>query len=263
MLSYGGEPMGMQLSGTSHSYGELAMPHVHTRLRLAAAVAALIVMLPASAAHAASDTTPPTAPGTPVFSQVTPFSVTLTWTPSTDNVAVTWYLIRRTLPNGGSWNDSIRATANTITIGHLTPNNNYTFTVIATDAAANTAASSAASVRTPPYTDGPMCAVAYQPNYSSGGRFYAQVNMTNLSPGPWQEWTLAFTLTPQQRINPAWGFRQDETRWSATFVWLWSSGAGPLLPGYSRSVMFEGSYTGTINPPPTEFTINDHPCTAS
>lgn len=214
-----------------------------------------------SAAYA-DDPTPPTVPGVPAFSQVTQFSVTLTWAPSVDNVGVANYLVRRALPNGlGAWNDSTPGNVTTITIQNLTPNNNYTFTILAVDAGGNTSAPTApASVRTLMYTAGSMCSVSYQPLSGGAGSFFSQVAMTNLTPGPWQEWTLAFTLTPEQRIDPAWGFTQNGNRYSMTFVWLFTSGAGPLMPGATRSVSFSGTFTGATNPPPTQFTINDQPC---
>jgi hypothetical protein len=190
---------------------------------------------------------------------VTAFSVTLTWVPSTDDVGVTNYLVRRPLLNGQTWSDSTTGDVNTITIRDLTPNQNYSFTVIAIDAAANTAASPTASVTTPIYTVGPLCSVRYQ-TITSGGSFLSTVEMINLSPGAWQEWTLGFTLADSQRIGPEWGFQQNGNRWTTSFVWLWSSGAGPLFPGNSRSVAFGGTFTGSSNPPPTNFTINDHPC---
>jgi hypothetical protein len=106
-----------------------------------------------------------------------------------------------------------------------------------------------------------MCSVTYRPQPGSGnGTFFASADMTNLSTGVWQEWTLGFTLAENQRVNPEWGFQQNGTRWSTSFVWLWTSAAGPLRPGSTRSVSFAGTYTGTSNPPPTSFTINDHPC---
>jgi chitodextrinase len=228
-------------------------------IALACAVLWLSAPIPA---HAADDVTPPTMPGTPTFSSVTPFSVTLTWAHATDDVAVTHYLIRRNLLNGQTWTDSATGDTDTVTISDLTPNQSYTFTLIATDAAANTTAAPAATVRTPSYTAGPMCSVTYQQAGSGGGSFYATVAMTNLSPGAWQEWTLGFTLAGSQRINPEWGFQQNGTRWTADFVWLWSSAAGPLLPGGARSATFAGTYTDA-NPPPTDLTINGHPCDAA
>jgi hypothetical protein len=229
------------------------------RVAVATAVAVLVPMAYAPAAHAASDTTAPTAPGTPVFSQVTPFAVTLTWQPSTDDVGVTDYLVQRALPTGGNWVESTPGTTTTITITNLTPNNAYTFTIAATDAAGNTSASAPGTVRTLRYTAGPFCSVAYQQISSGGGSFFSSVGMTNLSTGPWQEWTLSFTLAPGQAIDPAWGWQRDGTRWSQTFVWLFTSNAGPLLPNATRTVSFSGTSTGT-NLPPTDVRINDHPC---
>lgn len=243
------------------------MPASHVRPRWPHAPIALLIAVAMSlvstpAAHAAADTTAPTTPGAPSFTQVTPYAVTLSWAPSTDDVGVGNYLVRRALPTGGFWTDSTAGTT-TITIQDLTPNNLYTFSIVATDAAGNTsAASPPAQVRTLRYTAGTMCSVAYRPIGSGSGSFQSQVDMTNLTPGVWQEWTLAFTLAPGQQVRPEWGFQQNGTRWSQTFVWLWSSGSGPLQPGGTRSVTFTGSYTGG-NPPPTEFAINDHPCTVT
>jgi hypothetical protein len=229
--------------------------------KISAALACAVLWLAASTpAQAAADTTPPTAPGNPVFSNVTPFSVTLTWAPSTDDVGVVNYLVRRNLLNGQTWTESTNGDINTITIRDLTPNQSYTFTVIAGDAAGNASSAPPATVRTLPFTDGPMCSVTYRPESGGSGTFFASVDMTNLSTGVWQEWTLGFTLAENQRVNPEWGFQQNGNRWSTSFVWLWTSAAGPLRPGSTRAVSFAGTYTGTSNPPPTDFTINDHPC---
>ena len=235
------------------------------KLRIAAALTALLTTLTASLGLApaayADDPTPPTVPGVPTFSQVTEFSVTLTWAPSVDNVGVANYTIRRALPFGGTWSESTPGNVTTITIRTLTPNNLYTFTVLAVDASGNSSApTTPASVRTLRYTAGSMCSVDYQPISTGTGSFYSQIAMTNLTPGAWQEWTLSFTLTPSQRIDPAWEFQQNGNRYSITFLWLITSGAGPLMPGATRSVAFTGTFTGMSNPPPTEFTINDHPC---
>lgn len=232
------------------------------RLRIAAAIAVLLTvpLISAPAAYA-DDPTPPTTPGAPVFSQVTQFAVTITWAPSTDNVGVANYFVRRNLPTGGSWNETTPGNVTTITIRDLTPNNNYTFVVIAVDAGGNQSVPTApASVRTLAYTAGSMCSVSYQPISTGTGTFFSQVAMTNLTPGVWQEWTLAFTLTSAQQIDPQWGWQRNGDRYSMTFVWLWSSGAGPMRPGETRSVSFSGTFTGTTNPPPTQITINDHPC---
>jgi hypothetical protein len=236
------------------------MPSI--KLRVAAGITVLLTtLLAAPPAAYADDPTPPTVPGVPTFSQVTEFSVTLTWAPSVDNIGIANYLVIRALPKGGTWSESTPGNVTTITIRNLTPNNNYTFTVVAVDPSGNSSAPTApASVRTLRYTAGTFCAVGYQPISTGTGTYYSQVAMTNLTPGPWQEWTLGFTLAPEQRIDPAWGFQRNGDRYTITFVWLFSSGAGPLMPGATRSVAFSGTFTGPGNPPPTGFTINDHPC---
>ncbi len=228
--------------------------------KLVAASACAVFWLATPTPAQAADATSPTAPGTPIFSNVTEFGVTITWAPSTDDVGIANYLVRRLLLNGQTWTESTPGDVNTITIRDLTPNQGYSFIVIAADAAGNAAESPTGRVTTLPYTAGPMCSVRYQPLSSGGGTFFSSVEMTNLSSGVWQEWTLGFSLADNQRVNPEWGFQQNGTRWTTSFVWLWTSAAGPLRPGSSRSVSFAGTYTGSNNPPPTSFTINDHPC---
>ncbi|MDY7232785.1 carbohydrate binding domain-containing protein [Hyalangium rubrum] len=92
----------------------------------------------------AADTQPPTVPTGLSPGALTPSSVALSWTPSTDNVGVTRYEVLRNgatvgTPSGASYTDS-----------GLTPGTSYSYTVKAVDAAGNvSAASSALSVTTP------------------------------------------------------------------------------------------------------------------
>ena len=84
---------------------------------------------------AGGDTQAPTAPSTLTGSSgVTPNTVNLNWTASTDNVAVTWYLIFR----NGVKIDSVATPAYTAT--GLTIGTAYAFTVKARDAAGNISA---------------------------------------------------------------------------------------------------------------------------
>ena len=82
------------------------------------------------------DTTPPSAPSGLTASNVTTTSATLSWSASTDNVAVTGY----TLYNGAS----IAASTSSLSaaVSGLSPGTTYAFTVAAKDAAGNTSASS-------------------------------------------------------------------------------------------------------------------------
>ena len=90
------------------------------------------------------DTQPPSAPSNLTVSNTTSTSVTLTWSPSTDNVGVVCYQI-------GSGN-CINSTSATVT--NLTPGTSYTFAVRARDAAGNDSAySNAVAAYTLPSQD--------------------------------------------------------------------------------------------------------------
>ncbi|MVM35052.1 T9SS type A sorting domain-containing protein [Spirosoma sp. HMF4905] len=91
-----------------------------------------------------TDTEPPTAPTNLVASDLSPYSVKLTWTGSTDNRGVTAYEVYQ--------NDTkIAETPETnLNITTLSPSNSYTFTVKAIDFSANRSnASNAVTVNTP------------------------------------------------------------------------------------------------------------------
>ncbi len=79
------------------------------------------------------DTTAPTAPSQLVASSVTDQSVALTWTKSTDNVAVTEYVILQGNMEVGRVNGTTTSFIKTA----LQPNTSYTYTVKALDSAGN------------------------------------------------------------------------------------------------------------------------------
>ncbi len=85
-----------------------------------------------------ADTAPPTAPAGLVASAITNTTLTLTWTPSTDNVAVTAYEVFRGTVSQGT------TAATTLDLTGLTLGAAYTFKVRARDAAGNWSAQSAA-----------------------------------------------------------------------------------------------------------------------
>lgn len=90
------------------------------------------------------DTTAPTAPGVPVFSNITMTAATAAWTAATDDVGVTGYEYR---VNSGGW----QTLGNVLSVGltGLSAATNYTFQVRARDAAGNTGPESSASFTTP------------------------------------------------------------------------------------------------------------------
>jgi chitodextrinase len=88
-----------------------------------------------------SDTSAPTAPGGLTVTAHTSSTVALSWTASTDNVAVTGYRIRQL---SGSTGTQVGTTAGTtsFTVSGLLPSTAYTFDVQAVDAAGNVSPSS-------------------------------------------------------------------------------------------------------------------------
>nr|WP_157529345.1 fibronectin type III domain-containing protein [Kibdelosporangium sp. MJ126-NF4]CEL22975.1 Chitinase [Kibdelosporangium sp. MJ126-NF4]CTQ90114.1 Chitinase (EC 3.2.1.14) [Kibdelosporangium sp. MJ126-NF4] len=84
------------------------------------------------------DTEAPSAPGNPRSTGTTGDSVSLAWDASRDNVAVTGYDVY----NGSTLATSVTGTS--ATIGNLTADTSYTFTVKAKDGAGNVSAASAA-----------------------------------------------------------------------------------------------------------------------
>lgn len=80
----------------------------------------------------ATDTTPPSSPGTPAASNVTGTSATLTWTQATDTLAITGYAYR---VNGGPWSSFANVTS--VNLSSLTPGGTYTVDVEAQDAGGN------------------------------------------------------------------------------------------------------------------------------
>jgi hypothetical protein len=96
---------------------------------------------------AAPDTTPPSAPGTPAATAVTSSSVTITWTRSSDDVAVTSYDVLRGGTNVGSMPQPASGDPSFSDSG-LAASTTYSYVVRAFDAAGNHTDSPAGSVST-------------------------------------------------------------------------------------------------------------------
>ncbi|MEU8080706.1 fibronectin type III domain-containing protein [Catellatospora citrea] len=91
-------------------------------------------------AAAAADVQPPSTPGTPVVTNMTTVSVTLTWAPSTSEAAVTGYDVFRA-PGSASNVAQVGTTAgNSFTDTGLSPGTVYRYQVRARDAAGNVSA---------------------------------------------------------------------------------------------------------------------------
>ncbi|GJM71113.1 hypothetical protein HMSSN036_33290 [Paenibacillus macerans] len=109
------------------------------------------------------DQTPPTVPGNLRATAQSATSVTLAWDASTDNVGVTGY----TVAYGAG---SLNVTGTAATVGGLSPNTEYTFTVKAKDAAGNLSAAASIKVKTAEGSDCPYAAWDSNAVYTGGQR---------------------------------------------------------------------------------------------
>ncbi|MFJ8577791.1 glycoside hydrolase family 9 protein [Micromonospora sp. NPDC093277] len=206
-----------------------------------------------------SDTTPPTAPGTPTASAIGPNGFTLAWGPATDNVGVTGYRVYRRTGSTDALVTTVTGTTYAVT--GLTPATAYTYYVVAVDAAGNASAPSpTVTVTTAPAQPTAPCRIDYVTNDWSDG-FTANITLTNTGTTAINSWTVAFTFpNTGQKVGQGWSANFTQTGTSVTATNL--SYNGTLAPGASTGFGFNGTHTGT-NPKPTSFTLNGTACTVS
>ena len=135
-------------------------------------------VLTVSATPIPADTAPPSIPANLSASPVSSSQINLSWTTSTDNVAVTGYKVYR----GGSLIASPGNTTSYSDTG-LSPSTNYTYTVAAYDAAGNISAQSA------PYS------ISTAPLLSQ-----LQANYIGLKQGVSYDWTMPTFTSPHAEV---------------------------------------------------------------
>lgn len=138
-----------------------------------------------------ADTQAPTVPTNLAASNLTPTSVKITWDASTDNVDVTGYNVYRDAVLLGT------VTATTYSDSGLTGSTTYSYSVVAVDAAGNTAASGPLSVSTPaPFS--PIRINAGGPAYvDTLGHTWAADNGFNTGKSSTEAATVTGTTDPQ------------------------------------------------------------------
>jgi len=190
------------------------------------------------------DTTAPSTPTGLTVTGTTASSVSLSWTASTDNVAVTGYLIFR----GGTQVGT--STTTTYTDTSLTASTAYSYTVKARDAANNQSAASAAVTATTQAGGGTggTLAATYHIDSDWGSGFVATVTVKNNGTAAVKTWTATWTYGGSQKVTNAWNatVTQSGTSVSATPV-SWNAS---IPAGASVSFGFQGTYSGT-NAAPT------------
>ncbi len=201
------------------------------------------------------DVVPPTRPGTPVASNVTPTSARLTWTPSTDNVAVVGYQILR---DGTQFATS---TGPSVTLTGLTPATTYNLSIRAVDNSGYVSQPSGTLALTTPPATGATCDVAYVVESQWQGGFTGKVTVKNTGTAVIDGWTLRFTFPASgQSLQQGWSATWSSSGATVTAVALdWNK---RLAPSASTQIGFNGRWSGT-NPEPAAFTLNNATCTVS
>ena len=204
------------------------------------------------------DTTPPSTPGTPVPSNITATSATLTWTASTDNIGVTGYDV---LNAAGAVIAS--SATNSLNLTGLTPATQYAVRVRARDAAGNPSMASGQATFTTLNAPTGTCRITYTASpwteTPTSGGFTANITITNTGTATISGWTLRFTLPNGETITlPGWNVSLTVSGQAITGTNLSYNGSIP--PGGSTGIGFNGRWSGTYTSP-TAFTLNNAPCT--
>ncbi len=203
-----------------------------------------------------SDTTPPSTPGTPVASNVTSSSATLTWSASTDDTSVASYRVVRV---GGTAETQVASpTTNSTSITGLSASTTYSFAVYAIDAAGNRSARSATVSVTTPSSGGGGCSVTYKVASQWQGGFQGDVSIRNTAGTAVNGWTLLWAFANGQQVTQMWN--ATATQSGAQLSARNASWNATIASGASTSLGFTASYNGT-NAAPTAFTLNGTSCT--
>ncbi|MBS2963541.1 fibronectin type III domain-containing protein, partial [Actinocrinis puniceicyclus] len=198
----------------------------------------------------AGDTTPPSTPTNVVASGVTSSSVSLSWSPSTDNVGVTGYRIYRNGTQVGT------ATGTSYTDTGLTASTQYSYTVAAYDAAGNvsTPSSAVSTTTSAGNTGGGGCTATFQNTSDWGNGFTANVTVTNTGSTTTKSWKVTWTWGGNQQVTNMWNAANQQSGQGETATNMSYNGA--IAPGANTQFGFQASYSGAnANPTLT--------CTAS
>lgn len=180
------------------------------------------------------DATPPAVPTGLSVTGTTSSSVSLSWAPSTDNVAVTGYQVFRNGTQVGS------PTGTTFTDTGLTPGTAYSYQVLAFDAAANFSAKSTAVSATTASATASGCSASWHIDSSWGGGFNVTVTVTNTSTTKTTAgWSVGWTWAGGQSVASMWNAvsavsGSNETATNEPYN-------GVLAPGAATSFGFQGT----------------------
>ncbi|MEV7687731.1 glycoside hydrolase family 44 protein [Streptomyces bungoensis] len=207
-----------------------------------------------------TQTTGPSAPGTPTASAIGPDRVTLTWPAATAGTApLADYRVYAGDPATTAPLATVPAPVTTARLTGLSPATSYTFRVVATDTAGRSSPPSGPVQVTTGQAPASGCTVAYQVGNDWGTGFTASIKITNQA-APVSGWRLGFTFSGNQKVAQGWNGTWSQTGAAVTVK---DAGWNASLPtGASTTIGFNGTYTGT-NTTPGAFTLNGTACTTA
>jgi cellulose 1,4-beta-cellobiosidase len=226
----------------------------------------VVVMTPIT--DSGPDSTPPSAPTNLTMTSVSPQGAALTWSPSTDNIAVTGYNVYRF---DGLYISTLLATVTvtSYTAPLASGSSLNIFYVRARDAvgnlsiASNTVSGISPSTPTTSPSSSPSipplsCRVTYRNTSRWAGGFVADLAVTNTGQTPIAGWKLTFGFGGDQRISSAWNATFSQAGADVTLGNRdWNR---DIAPGAGATAGLQGSWT-TSNAAPNNFALNGVPCT--
>lgn len=200
------------------------------------------------------DTTAPSTPGSLTASGTTASATTLTWTPSTDDVAVTGYdILRAPGASGGTFTQVGTSTTSSFTDTGLTAATTYRYQVRARDAAGNLSTVSNTITVTTQTGGGGGCAVtATTQGQWNTGYVIQPATVTNTGTSPVTGWTVTFTLPAGHTITGYWNATVAVSGQTVTARSV--SHNGNLAPNASTSFGFQASRANGNTSLPSAYT---------
>jgi chitodextrinase len=217
---------------------------------------ALAFVIGAFSASAAGDRTPPTKPTNFRVTAVTPFSVSLAWSPSTDNSKNFTYFLNSSA--GGA--TTLPKTATSYTFNGLRPGSTYQFIIYAFDAAGNKSGTVGVLATVPPDTIAPSTAPVV--SVTGVGATYVSLSWTpSQDNGPFLFYTVFVNGvaygSPVTNTSLTVNFLQPETTYS---IQVRAADYGNNLSPISAAVSAttSGTDTGDTTPPSMPGNLTDN-----
>lgn len=202
---------------------------------------------------APAESQPPSQPGTPTVTAIEPTGATLSWTPATDNVAVTRYLIYRLA--GTTRLLFAYAYEPNVRLNFLVPDREYMFVVVAEDPAGNRSEPSGPLRLRPPPDPAATCRLAFAgPNPVLPGEYRVAVTYTGATAV--MHWSVRFTLPAGTTVTQSWSAGWEQAADQVTF---WYDGwADVLTPG--ETITLDMVLAGPGSPDPASLRLNGAAC---